>query len=165
MLPDASATPWRVPQETQQARYYARHPPTWTLLDTLCPPLPARHTGSPAGDLDYGTIATKDLWPRVAWAPLIAQRQRAAAPPAHVINNPHFNADDSSSSGEESVDLDSQHYRTLKSSPKHVTRRRMQRHRNRTLRRTPCHAIPHNLMPLIHNLTLRHEVVAAHCYL
>ena len=98
---------WRSPR---QARHYARHPPTWTLPDTRCLPLLARYSGSPARDLDYGIIATKDLWPREAWAPVAARTRRAAAPPAHVTINPHFNADDSSSSGEESVDLDSQHY-------------------------------------------------------
>ena len=93
-----------------QARHYERHPLTWTLPDTLCLPLPARHSGALARDLDYGIIATKDLWRREAWAPAAARAQRATAPPAHVTNNPRFNADESSSSGEESVDLDSRHY-------------------------------------------------------
>ena len=42
---------WHSPK---QARHYARHPPTWTLPDTMCLPLPARFTGSPARDIDYG---------------------------------------------------------------------------------------------------------------
>ena len=100
-------TRWRSPR---QARHYARHPPTWTLADTLCLPLPSTRSGSAARDLHYGIIATKDLWPREAWARVAARAQRAAAPPAHVTSNPHFIADNSSSSGQEAGDLDSQHY-------------------------------------------------------
>ena len=89
--------------------HYAKHPPTWSLPDTLCLPLPARFTGSPARDIDYGVVSTKDLWPREAWSPSTHRPRRAAPPPAHIARNPHFNNDDSSSSGEESVDADEQH--------------------------------------------------------
>ena len=47
--------------------------------------------------------------PREAWAPSASRAPCKAAPPAHIVSNPHFNNNDFSSSGEESVDHHAQH--------------------------------------------------------
>ena len=74
-----------------------------------CVFLLARCTTSPARDLDYGIITTKDLWPHEAWAPTASRAPHRAALPAHVTNNPQFNDDDSSSTSEVSMDHKARH--------------------------------------------------------
>ena len=49
---------WRSPK---QARHYARHPPSWTLPQTLCLPIPPHHSGSPARDIDWAVVAIREL--------------------------------------------------------------------------------------------------------
>ena len=93
---------WRSPK---QARHYARHPPSWTLPSTLCLPVPARFSGSPARDMDWTVVDTRKLWPPEAWKPSNKRPAARRAPPAHIPTN-HEHHDESSSSGEEAVDVE-----------------------------------------------------------
>ena len=93
---------WRLPK---QARHYARHPPSWTLPSTLCLPVPARFSGSPARDMDCTVADTRELWPPEAWKPSSKRPAARRAPLAHIPTS-HEHHSKSSSSGEEAVDVE-----------------------------------------------------------